>query len=227
MGLHGGIYRSCCEGCTYHGHPDCLHGYIAPPEPSDFYLPSPENRELKGFLYDLLSERLDPPLCTVTVASAPFQLNLFVHSVTGLITTILVFRIHAGMQVPCCSQRSSPGCSLTLAVRPPSQALHTGSPLPTTTNSLLTQQPDHRLTERMGATGSYLLNRALAAAEQHADRSQVNAAKFLSARYYFFERSGKTLHKCLAYTSASQTSTAVVAALGDFTETHYWMCVQS
>eukprot|EP01043_Picozoa_sp_COSAG02_P074378 COSAG02_NODE_14868_length_1228_cov_1.066430_2_plen_223_part_00 len=165
-------------------------------------------------------------LYAVTVVSAPFQLNLFVHSVTGLITTILVFRIHAGMQVPCCSQRSLPGCSLTLAVRPPSQALHAGSPLPTTTNSLLTQQPDHRLTERMGATGSYLLNRALAAAEQHADRSQVNAAKFLSARYYFFERSGKTLHKCLAYTSASQTSTAVVAALGDFTEKHYWMCVQ-
>ena len=82
------------------------------------------------------------------------------------------------------------------------------------------------LTERTGVTGSYLLNRALAAAEQHADRSQINAAKLWSARYYFFERWSKTLHKCLAYTSASQTSTAVVVALGDFTEEHYWMCVQ-
>lgn len=82
------------------------------------------------------------------------------------------------------------------------------------------------LTERMGAIGSYLLNRALGAAEQRANRSQVSAAKFWSARYYFFDRWGKTLHKCLAYTSASQTSTAVVTALGDFTEDHYWMCVQ-
>jgi hypothetical protein len=52
VGLHAGIYRSCCNDCTYDGHPDCLHGYVPPPEPSDFYLPSPENRETKGFLYD-------------------------------------------------------------------------------------------------------------------------------------------------------------------------------
>ena len=72
-------------------------------------------------------------------------------------------------------------------------------------------------------TGSYLLNRALAAADQDVDRTQVNVAKLWSARYYFFERWSKTLQKCLTYTSASQTSNAVVIALGTFTEDHYWM----
>ena len=52
MGLHGGIYRSCCDGCVYDGHPDCLQHYVAPPQPSDYYIPPPENRELKGFMYD-------------------------------------------------------------------------------------------------------------------------------------------------------------------------------
>jgi hypothetical protein len=76
-------------------------------------------------------------------------------------------------------------------------------------------------------TGNYLLNRALAATEEDATRTQLKTAQFWSARYYFFERWSKTLHKCLAYTSASQTSTAVVAALGDFTEEHYWMYVHT
>jgi ElaB/YqjD/DUF883 family membrane-anchored ribosome-binding protein len=106
-------------------------------------------------------------------------------------------------------------------------------------------------------TGSYLLHRALKAAEEDTDGTpsarQVNAAKLWRARYYFFNRCdnnapfgrlfilktivlprqvrdkrrqrlnkkrfffnrwGATLQKCLAYTSASQTSTAVVNALG-------------
>ena len=110
VGLHGGIYRSCCKGCIYHGHPDCLHGYVAPPVPSDFYLPSPENREIKGFLYDSeISPCHRKCSCTLSVA-------LFVY--LDLTAAMLVFCMHAGMQVACCSQRSSLGCSSTIAVRP-------------------------------------------------------------------------------------------------------------
>lgn len=78
----------------------------------------------------------------------------------------------------------------------------------------------------MDKTGNYLLHRALAAAEQNTDRGQISVAKLWSARYYFFERWSITLQKCLSYTSASQTSTAVVAALGSFVEDHYWMYIR-
>eukprot|EP01043_Picozoa_sp_COSAG02_P000378 COSAG02_NODE_7_length_64539_cov_120.393482_11_plen_162_part_00 len=57
---------------------------------------------------------------------------LFVHP--DLTAGMLVFGTYADMQVACCSQRSSPGCSSTIAVRPHAQASHAGSP-PIATNS--------------------------------------------------------------------------------------------
>jgi hypothetical protein len=76
----------------------------------------------------------------------------------------------------------------------------------------------------------HLLNKALKLAEDEASRpttrdSSVGRtdATMWRMRYEFTRRGGGMIQKCLAYTSAAQTSTAVVNALGSFPTNHYWM----
>jgi hypothetical protein len=68
----------------------------------------------------------------------------------------------------------------------------------------------------------YLLKRAVAVAESP-DRHSRGAVVVLRLRYDFARRCGNMLDKCLAYTSASQTSTAVLVALRAFPNEHYWI----
>ena len=75
----------------------------------------------------------------------------------------------------------------------------------------------------------HLLNKALKLAEEEASRPNNRESAVLSdatlwrMRYEFARRGGGMIQKCLAYTSASQTSTATVNALGSFPTEHYWM----
>ena len=72
----------------------------------------------------------------------------------------------------------------------------------------------------------YLLNHALAAAEkvqgEQRTPQNVGTATMWRVRYEFGHRWGNMLEKSLAYTSCSQTSTAVIVVLGSHTQ-HYWI----
>ena len=71
---------------------------------------------------------------------------------------------------------------------------------------------------------AYTLNMAIKAAEDQAAGKELTVKeKAWRARYEIVRRGAGMINKCLAYTSASQTSTAILVALEPFPDDHYWM----